>query len=170
MRIRKVILVLLGVFCAYVLAAGGIAKIAGSPDGAMSALFRPLTTLQPFDAGLLMMGAIFLVWALLLGKTGEGINRATLLNGVALGSAVLTALFLGCAVIRHPLEANAQFTGVVALMALLQGFVGLTAATLLAMRTESWKRAPVPIVINGALTALAIFLVCIPMLTPGTEG
>ena len=136
----------------------------------MGALFQPLTSLQPFDAGLLMMGAIFLVWALLLGKTGEGINRTMLLNGVALGSAVLTAAFLACAVLKHPMEANLQFTGVVALMALLQGFVGLTAAVLLALRAESWKKAPVPVILNGGLTALAITLVCVPMLMPGTES
>ena len=170
MRTRKIILVLLGVGCAYVLASGGITKIASSPDGVMGALFRPLLSLQPFDAALLMMGAIFLVWALLLGKTGEGINRATLLNGVALGSAVLTAAFLACALLKHSVEVSPRFTGVVALMALLQGFVGLTAAVLLALRVESWKRAPVPIILNGGLTALAITLVCVPMLMPGTEG
>ena len=165
MRKRKVGFVLFALACVYVVAAGGITPLVEDPQGLGHALLEPLKSIRPFDAGLLMIAVVFLSWALLLGETGKGITRETMLLGVALSSALLTTMFLSIVMTKEPVQLGNHMTGLVALMALLQGFVGLTAASLLFVRKESRRLSPVPILLNGPLTGLAIFLVCSPLIT-----
>ena len=162
MRKRKVGFVLFALACVYVVASGGITPLLEDPQGIGHSLLDPILTIRPFDAGLLMIAVVFLSWALLLGETGKGVTRETMLLGVALGSALLTTMFLSMVMTKEPVQLGGHMTGVVALMALLQGFVGLTAATLLLVRKDSRRLSPVPILLNGPLTGLAIFLVCSP--------
>ena len=170
MRKRKVALVLLAIGCVYVVAAGGIGPLIQAPEGFLSALMKPLAQIRPFDAGLLMMAAVFLVWVLLLGETGQGISRETLLVGVGLGSALLTTMFLGLLLMGQPGDPKRAMTGILALMALLQGFVGLTAGVLLTCRRESRRMSPLPLALNGVLTGVTIYLVCTPLMSTALEG
>ena len=170
MRTRKTVLLVMAALCGYVVAIGGVRHLAESSGGPLRALVDPLLTVSPFDAGLFMVGLIFMTWALLLGRAGQGFTRRTVLFAVALGSAMLTALFLFAALFGTPIHGSSEMTGVLALMSLIQGFIGVTAAFLMICRTECRASAPLPLILNGGLTMAAIAVVCIPMIRTGTGG
>lgn len=159
MQKRKVILILLAMFCAYAVGAGGIVPMLSSPTGMIEVLIRPIEQGSPFDVGLLMVAVVFGSWAALIGARGEGISRNELLRGVALGSALVTTGCLTALLAVYQQNALPQLLGILTWVAIGQGVVGLVAASMLMMKPESRKGSLFPMCLNGSLTALALCLI-----------
>ncbi len=158
----KVILVILAFAGMYFVAAGGFYALLNQQRSLLEVLGGPMARGNVFDTALAMMALIVLFWGLLPAVIGERIGHAALLQGVALGSALVAT---GCivVVINSYASTHALLCGIFALVALLQGTVGITAALLMIYRRESRTLAVVPLALNGGLTAFAIAAICGPL-------
>ncbi|MEE8143274.1 MAG: hypothetical protein V3T77_09245 [Planctomycetota bacterium] len=158
----KVILVLLAFFGVYFVAAGGFHALHESDRTFLEVVGYPLIRGSGLDTVLGMLCLILLCWGLLPALVGNKISRTALLQGVALGSALITATCVVVVLNYHTSE-HPQFPGVFGIVALLQGAVGVTAALLLLCHSESRRLAVIPLVLNGALTLFVIAAICVPL-------
>lgn len=158
MEKRKVFLVLLAVFAAYLVGGGGVLPFLTENASLSEIVLRPLAHGSTFDIGLMMMVVIMLVWAYWLGPAGKSLDRTTLLRGVAMASAFVMTGCLVADFMMYGGPAVSELFGIITLIAAAQGLVGLSAGFLLLMRRESRRHSVVPIGLNGGLLSVAALL------------
>lgn len=138
------------------LAAGGIQAFANPGSDPVLDLLGPLFSGNWLDTVIALACLVAIIVALVPNGPG-GVTTGHLLQGVALGSAVVVsaciALTIGFASGSPP-----TLVGVFAITALLQGSIGMIAACLLFLRSEIRSNAAVPLVANFGLFALVVFL------------
>lgn len=157
METKKVVLVLLALAGFSVFAAGGIEKILG-PDGiALESLVLPLLHGNIIDTSIALVSLVLLVWALLPTGPGNRIGRTHLLQGIALGSAIVVCVSVAL-VLRFHGTTDPRLPGALLLVAVLQAAVGLLAGLLLLVRRESRTSGITPVIANGGLAVLVIAL------------
>ena len=149
--------VLLALAGFFVFAAGGIGSFVSPGAGAQDTLMVALLQGNLVDTAIVLISLVLLVWALMPGGAEGGLGRTQLLQGVALGSALVVC---GCVTLCLYFEAavDPRLPGALALVALLQGAVGLMAGLCLFARGESRRSGWTPIFANGGLTALVLVL------------
>ena len=157
MEKKKVLFVLLALAGFFIFAAGGIAALVESGGGTITSLAVPLLHGNLVDTLIVLASMVLLVWALMPSGPGERLGRTQLLQGVALGSALVVC---GCIVLSLHFEGSIdpRLPGALALVALLQAAVGVLAAMFLLVRRESRRAALTPVLANGGLTALVVLL------------
>ncbi len=157
MEKKKVFFVLLALAGFFIFAAGGIAAILGPKGGAVGTLVVPLLQGRLIDTAIALVSLVFLVWALMPTGPGDRIGRTQLLQGVALGSALVVC---GCVALclRFEGATDPRLPGALALVATLQASVGLLAGLFLLVRRESRSSGITPVLANGGLTALVVVL------------
>jgi len=157
MEVKKLILVILALAGFSVFAAGGIERIVG-PDGiALESLVLPLLHGNIIDTSIALVSLVLLVWALMPTGPGNRIGRTHLLQGIALGSAIVVCVCIAL-VLRFHGATDPRLPGALALVAVLQAAVGLLAGLLLLVRRESRTSGITPVLANGGLTALVVVL------------
>ncbi len=155
----KLVFAIFGVLGLYFVAAGGVAA-----TGHMSVLevvTAPLRRGHPADVILAMVALVLLTFAAL--PSDHGLGRTTILRGVALSSALVTAVCAASLVVLAS-QPESELVGVFALVMVSQAFVGLTASTLLVTRREDRRVATVPLLLNGTMAAGAVALFLVPVL------
>jgi hypothetical protein len=157
MEKKKVVFVLLALAGFFVFAAGGTAAFLGPDGGAVGTFVVPLLHGNLIDTGIALASLVLLVWALMPTGPGEGIGRTQLLQGIALGSALVVC---GCVALclRFEGATDPRLPGALALVAAIQAAVGLLAGMLLLLRRESRASGITPVLANGGLTALVVVL------------
>ncbi len=157
MEKKKVLFVLMALAGFFVFAAGGIAALVESGGGSLGNLATPLLYGNLADTALVLASLVLLVWALMPTGPGERLSRTQLLQGIALGSALVVC---ACVVLTLHFEGavDARLPGALALVATVQAAVGLLAGLLLLCRRESRGAALTPVLANGGLTALVVVL------------
>ncbi|MFQ5655175.1 MAG: hypothetical protein ACE5GW_10660 [Planctomycetota bacterium] len=153
----RVIMVLLAIAGLTFVAVGGVSTLPGSGLSPLEKALEPLLHGSLADVAIAMLGVILLVWALLPSGEENGVSRASLLKGVALGSALVVAVC--CALVLHLWRgSDATLAGILGTVAVLQGTVGLLASLLLLARRESRRGSLIPLALNGGLAALVLTL------------
>ena len=157
MEKKKVLFVLLALAGFFVFAAGGIAALVESGGGTLSRLAVPLLHGNLVDTLIVVGSLVLLVWALMPTGPGERLSRTQLLQGIALGSALVVC---ACVVLALHFEGalDPRLPGALALVATVQAAVGLLAGMLLVSRRESRGAGLTPVLANGGLTALLVVL------------
>ncbi|HIA27305.1 MAG TPA: hypothetical protein EYN79_04170 [Planctomycetes bacterium] len=138
------------------LAAGGIQTFATPGSDPVLNLLGPLFSGNWLDTVIALACLVAIIVALVPNGPG-GVSSGQLLQGVALGSAVVVSVCIALT-IWFATGSTPELVGMIAVTALLQGSIGFAAATLLFFRSESRPRATVPLVANTGLFALVIFL------------
>lgn len=157
MEKKKVLFVLLALAGFFIFAAGGIAALVESGGGTITSLAVPLLHGNLVDTLIVLASMVLLVWALMPSGPGERLGRTQLLQGVALGSALVVC---GCIVLTMHFEGavDPRLPGALGLVGLLQAAVGLLAAFLLLCRKESRTAALTPVLANVGLCAVVVLL------------
>ena len=157
MEKKKVLFVLLALAGFFIFAAGGMTALINSPEGTLSNLAMPLLHGNLLDTGIVLGSLVLLVWALMPTGPGTPLERSQLLQGLALGSALVVC---GCIVLVLHFEGamDPRLPGTLALVATLQAGVGLLAGLLLFTRRSSRSFAWTPVLANGGLACLVVLL------------
>lgn len=138
------------------LAAGGIQTFANPGSDPVLNLLGPLFSGSWLDT-VIALACLVAITVALIPSGAAGVTTGHLLQGVALGSAVVVSACIAMT-IWFASGTPPALVGVIAITALLQGSVGLIAASLHFFRSEIRSRAAVPLVANVGLLALVVFL------------
>lgn len=159
---QKVGLLTLGSIAVYFVAAGGFAKLGGEMSF-MEVLLQPLRRATPSDFLLLTCGAVAFAFAVLPNSKDDPLPRASLWEGVGLGSALL-ATVAGVFILTYSSEATSETLGILLLVSVTQAFIGVAASALLFFHRESRRRSWLPLAANVSLASLGGFALLAPNL------
>jgi hypothetical protein len=154
---RKVFLVLLALAGFGVFAVGGVETLLGPEGLALDGVELPIPRADLIDVGIALLSLFLLAGGLTPSASGGRMGRTHLLQGVALGSAIVVCVSIAL-VLRFHGATDPRLPGALALVAVLQAAVGLLAGLLLLVRRESRMSGITPVLANGGLTALVVVL------------
>jgi len=157
MEKQKVLFVLLALAGLFVFATGGVSELVGSGGESLTSYAVPLLNGSITDTAVFVVSVLLLVWALLPTGSAAQVGRTQLLQGIALGSALVVC---GCLSVTMQVAtaADPQVSGALALVATFQAAVGLAACGFLLSRPESRSAATTPVLANGGLAILLVFI------------
>ncbi|MFN0058269.1 MAG: hypothetical protein ACKVX7_07400 [Planctomycetota bacterium] len=153
MTLRNSLLAILAVIGIYAATAGVVGAAMQGQDSFLRSIFAPLERASSFDMLLLTGAFVLLGFSLLPNTRVNPLDRTSLLRGIALGSAMVTAAFVGL-VVWMGQTMSAEQLGSLAAASALQAFVGLCAASLLLVRRESRRYAYAPVCVNSGLAVV----------------
>ncbi len=157
MEKKKVVFVLLALAGFLIYAAGGVSIFGSSKEGLLSELAIPLLYGNIVDTCIALVSLVLFIWALMPNTTRDRISRTQLLQGISLGSALIVC---GCIMLCLQFQgiSEKKLAGALGLIATLQVFIGLLAATLLFIRAESRGSSICSLLTNGGLCGIVIAL------------
>lgn len=159
---QKVGLLTLGALAVYFVAAGGFAKLGGDMS-LLEVLLQPLRRATAWDLLVLTVGAIAFAFAVLPNSADDPLPRASLWEGVALGSALLGTV-AAVLLVSSSGKAASDTLGLLLLVGVGQAFVGLAASVLLLLHRESRRRSWLPLGLNTALAVVGSVALVAPHL------
>ena len=148
MATRKLLLLVLAFAGVYLLGRGGVVPLVAGDQKVADHLLAPFQEGTAFDIGAGIVCMVLLTWVFLLGSEEQRITRTQLLRAMALGSATMAFLLTGVNLVVTNHLPSPTLPAVLAMMAFLHAAVGIAAAVLLAVRSESRRASPLPVLVN----------------------
>jgi hypothetical protein len=160
MTLRKFLLAILAILGVYCAAAGVLGGSSSFEQVGRKAL-APLASMSSADMLLLLGSLVLLGFCLVPNHKLDPLRRTTLLRGVSLGSAALAATWFALLIMSWR-GISDPLLGTLALVSAMQALVGLCAASLMLLESDSRRYALAPVCVNSGLTILCGAVVTVP--------
>ncbi len=154
----KLLLVLCGIAGFSFIALDGPRQVLEAFPNLPEAISSVLLSGSPFDTVLAIVSLVLVSIGLM--PTGHlQVQRGEFLQAVSLGCAIVVSVCLALAI--HFSAGSGP--GIVTSVAIIQGLLGICAATILVVKQETRSLAGLPLIANSGLCAIAIFFVLGPV-------
>ncbi|HIA26857.1 MAG TPA: hypothetical protein EYN79_01845 [Planctomycetes bacterium] len=157
----KLALVLCGIAGFSFIALDGPRQVLGAFPQVPEAISSVLLSGSPFDTVLAIISLVLISIGLM--PTGHlQVSRGEFLQAISLGCAIVVSVCLAVA-IHFSAGSGPMLPGIVTSVAIIQGLLGICAATILVVNQETRPLAGLPLIANTGLCAIAIFFVLGPV-------